>query len=416
MKLLNCAIRFRSWTAIVAALALAGALGCTAELELAGGADLLADESTQSQEVFGGLEFASVSNGGHYANGFSLQVRAPAETSYVVYSSDGYVLGISTQPWRAFAINPYFYVLGSRVIVARAFDGADRQVGEASVLVFVEDEDWVQTGPTNPEPNSFYFVSPAADGASVYNPVQLRVNAPAGTRYVVYSADGFVLGVAVDPDTNYSINFNFSQIGRRVIFARAFDYSDRQIGEAARTIVIESPNGTTPPAPEPAPAPAPAPAPSVSTRAQIADDILGAHDSSRLTLWNQSFGRFDGADPLSNIRDTANDRQAKTSCYGSTPCSYATLQLGLLNAMRDLREIYGYQYFVTSIAGAQHSAGSYHYSGRAFDIDEINGRRIYGDSALAREFMNACWQLGAVEVFGPSNDPNGHWDHLHCAF
>jgi hypothetical protein len=264
----------------------------------------------------------------------------------------------------------------------------------------------------NPNPTGFYFIFFVNDGDTVSNPVQLWVNAPAGTRYVVYSADGYVLGVAVDAQTDYAVNFQFSQTGRRVLLARAFDYSDRQLGEVSRTIVVAGSSGSTPPAPQPQPEPQP----TLSSRAEVAGDILGAHNESRLTLWNQSFGRFDGADPLSNIRDTANDQRAKTSCYGSTPCSYATLQLGLLNAMRELRERYGFQYFVTAIAGAQHSAGSYHYSGRAFDIDEINGQRIYGDSALARQFMNACWELGAVEVFGPSNDPNGHWDHLHCAF
>jgi len=30
--------------------------------------------------------------------------------------------------------------------------------------------------------------------------------------------------------------------------------------------------------------------------------------------------------------------------------------------------------------------------------------------------MDACRALGAIEVFGPSNDPAGHNDHLHCTF
>jgi hypothetical protein len=69
----------------------------------------------------------------------------------------------------------------------------------------------------------------------------------------------------------------------------------------------------------------------------------------------------------------------------------------------------GFRYFVTSVAGGAHSFGSLHYSGRAFDIDEINGVRISGDSALARRFMSACREVGAIEVFGPSNDPSGHF-------
>lgn len=413
MRFLNCARSLLLPVFSMAVLGLLGPMGCTAELELARDGDLLIDEASESQEIYGGVQFASVSNGGRYPNGFSLQVRAPAETRYVVYSSDGYVLGISTQAWRAFAINPYFYMLGSRVIIARAFDAADRQLGEASVQVFVEEEGWTPTAPPPPT-NTFAFVAPATDEGTVANPVQIQVTAPAGTRYVVYSADGYVLGVAVDAGSNYGIRVQFSQTGRRVLVARAFDYSDAQLGEISRAVVVAGTGGgSNPSANEPPPPPPP---PAVSGRAQVAQRLLDEHHASRLTLWNQSFGRFDGADPLSNIQDTANDVRAKTSCYGSAPCNTVVLQLSLLNAMRSLREIYGFRYFVTSIAGAQHSANSYHYAGRAFDIDEINGQRIYGDSAVAREFMNACWALGAIEVYGPSNDPSGHWDHLHCAF
>lgn len=91
------------------------------------------------------------------------------------------------------------------------------------------------------------------------------------------------------------------------------------------------------------------------------------------------------------------------------------LSNGLLGGMAGLREQFGYRYFVTAIAGASHSAGSYHYAGRAFDIDEINGVVINGDSTAARNFMAACRTLGAIEVLGPSNDA-GHRDHIHCAW
>jgi zinc D-Ala-D-Ala carboxypeptidase len=49
-------------------------------------------------------------------------------------------------------------------------------------------------------------------------------------------------------------------------------------------------------------------------------------------------------------------------------------------------------------------------------MDEVNGVRIQGDSATARAFMAACRELGAIEVLGPSNDPAGHSDHIHCAW
>jgi zinc D-Ala-D-Ala carboxypeptidase len=146
-----------------------------------------------------------------------------------------------------------------------------------------------------------------------------------------------------------------------------------------------------------------------------AQRVLAAHRAGTLTLWNQSFGRFDGADPLSNITDAAAGRSAKTSCYNGAPCTSVRLAAGLVNGMAALREQYGYRYFVTAIAGASHSANSYHYAGRAFDIDTINGVTIAGDSSLARGFMDACRALGAIEVLGPSNNAS-HQDHIHCAW
>jgi hypothetical protein len=132
-------------------------------------------------------------------------------------------------------------------------------------------------------------------------------------------------------------------------------------------------------------------------------------------LWNQTFGQFDGADPLSNIRDAVAGAAAKTSCYGNAPCTRVTLSSALLDGMANLRSQYGYRYFVTAIAGATHASGSLHYAGRAFDLDEVNGVRINGDSTIARQVMSACTALGAIEVFGPSNDA-GHQDHIHCGW
>ncbi|MCX5741845.1 MAG: peptidoglycan-binding protein [Proteobacteria bacterium] len=146
-----------------------------------------------------------------------------------------------------------------------------------------------------------------------------------------------------------------------------------------------------------------------------AQRILAAHNAGSITLWDQTFGRFYGADPLTNLRDAAAGRAAKTSCYGNAPCTTVTLSSRLLDNVDRLRTQYGFRFFVTAVAGATHAAGSYHYAGRAIDVDEVNGVRISGDSATARQWMAACAALGAVEVFGPNNDA-AHQDHLHCAW
>lgn len=148
----------------------------------------------------------------------------------------------------------------------------------------------------------------------------------------------------------------------------------------------------------------------------IASSILAFHDDGIAVLWDQTFGRFDGASPLDNIRDTAAGRPALTSCYGNAPCDEVSLDPALLDGMYGLVTDYGYRYFVTAIAGATHSSGSLHYAGRAFDLDEIDGVRVFGDSSAARDLMDACRALGATEVFGPSNDPAGHNDHIHCGW
>lgn len=144
-----------------------------------------------------------------------------------------------------------------------------------------------------------------------------------------------------------------------------------------------------------------------------AAEILSLHDNFALTLYHLNFRESAEASALNNIRDAANGLAVYVRC--GPACGTTTLKPVLLDNMLRLARDYGHSYFVTSIAGGNHSSESLHYSGRAFDVDEIDGRRVHEDSAKADEFMNHCRQLGAIQVFGPSNDP-GHWDHVHCGW
>ncbi|MFZ9886419.1 MAG: hypothetical protein ACO3JL_02860 [Myxococcota bacterium] len=369
------------------------------EASLAGG-DL-------AQGVYGGMEFLSITEGGSYPENPLLQVSVPAGTRYVVYSANGYVLGVSSDKATDYAVTPQFSVLGPRTIIARAFDGNDRQVGEVSVrIVLYSDE--------NPATINLGFVSPSNDGGTYLNGIWFKVRTQGVVDKVRYSADGFVLGESGDAASEYAVRYTFTQLGYRTVVAQGLNSSGAVIAEARRSfyVVDEAGNG----GPTSSASSGGGSTSTSTTRAGIAGDLLTHHNAYRLTLWNQTFGRNDGADPLSNISDTAAGRAAYTSCYGSAPCNQVNLSTTMLKAMRTLREQYSYNYFVTSIAGASHSYGSLHYTGRAFDIDEINGVRINGTSSQTNAFMSACWALGAVEVFGPSNDPYGHYDHIHCAF
>ncbi|HEU4411951.1 MAG TPA: hypothetical protein VFS43_42310 [Polyangiaceae bacterium] len=137
-----------------------------------------------------------------------------------------------------------------------------------------------------------------------------------------------------------------------------------------------------------------------------AQQLLASHNSGHIRL--QDYGT--SSDPLSNIQDAAAGQPADMSCGG---CTSVTLKPALLNALVALAQ--ANTYVVTSIAGGIHSSTSYHYQGRAADFGTVNGVFISGDTAASRAFMQACKNLGAVEVLGPSNDVN-HQDHIHCAW
>ncbi len=132
-------------------------------------------------------------------------------------------------------------------------------------------------------------------------------------------------------------------------------------------------------------------------------DLLKLHPS----------GRRDGATAWHNIVDTANGRPANRSEYGSAPGGVVHLSVRMLKGMLALAESYSFR--VTEIAGGEHSRGSWHYQGTAFDVDIINGQPVNPNSRHWRGFMQRARALGAAEVLGPDNDAN-HATHVHCAW
>ncbi len=116
-----------------------------------------------------------------------------------------------------------------------------------------------------------------------------------------------------------------------------------------------------------------------------------------------------------NINDAAAGRPSWRSSWGHYGHTQVYLKHDLLFGMQRLRSVYGYSYRVTSIAGGRHgSSGSYHYQGRAMDVDYVNGGAVGG--SWGEGFRQRCISLGAIEAFGPQYDPGGHQNHLHCAW
>jgi hypothetical protein len=257
----------------------------------------------------------------------------------------------------------------------------------------------------NTSNHTFAFESPR-DGGTYTPHMWLKINTdnPNVVR-VQYKAEEWDLGDSDDPD-QFPVEYTFNQYGERTIHALGFDSSGMQIEHETIDITVTDPDGNVP-------------GNGACTAGQASNDaqcLLNHNDQGNITLyWTQVSGVSDDASALENIQASASGYAASTSCYGTAPCASVNLSLDMLYAMVTLVQDYGYDYFVTSIAGGSHSATSYHYAGTAFDIDRINGRHINGDSAFAREFMQACRDLGATEVLGPSNH-FAHQTHIHCAW
>src|SRR5436190_19874376 len=115
-----------------------------------------------------------------------------------------------------------------------------------------------------------------------------------------------------------------------------------------------------------------------------------------------------------NIVDTANGGKAATSPYSHVGRTYTWLDPRVLDVMNRLVDTYGYTYGVTEIVGGLHTSGSYHYSGRAFDVYSINGVGVTSSNPYYRTFMSRCSAMGADQVLGPG-DPD-HDTHVHVGF
>ena len=125
-----------------------------------------------------------------------------------------------------------------------------------------------------------------------------------------------------------------------------------------------------------------------------------------------------------NITQTSQGLPAQRSYYENTrtnntgPGGSVDLDSRVLDAMNVIAEVYG-DVLVSSLAGALHSATSYHYQGRAADMTYIDNRRVGTDFAGSDvdDFVVMALGLGATQVWGPGFDPvGGHGNHFHLGW
>jgi|GEM_PF-1960060 len=210
---------------------MAGLTGCPVELTPAA-APGTADGATVLGLEHGDLTFRSLQDGARYENGFTMSVEAPSATDYVVYSADGWVLGVAVDAASDFTATAHFTVLGRRTIVARAFDAADTQLAEGRVTVEVLPAGAATATPT------VAFLSPAQDEGWYENGIWLKAVIGGDVRSVRYSADGWGIDSSADLANDFALRHTFSQTGRRVLLVEGLDAAGRVIARAERPIVV----------------------------------------------------------------------------------------------------------------------------------------------------------------------------------
>lgn len=252
-------------------------------------------------------------------------------------------------------------------------------------------------------PGQLEFVRPTEEewvrGPSVNFSVRTGDNT---IKRVGYFAERVDLGSSTS-GPNFNHTYNFTNLGEHDITARGYDNSGMELdNDKVKIVVMDQNNGL----------------PNPGRGAVVSDWLLAKRilfHSGAINLYNrQVSGRNDGADASSNMRAVSQKQTARNSCYGNAPCGRVQLDARMLQAMVILRQVYGYSFRVTSIAGGSHSARSRHYRGVAFDVDIINGSSVASNRTMARRFMQSCRELGATEVLGPGN--RGHSGHVHCAW
>nr|XP_022343816.1 uncharacterized protein LOC111136926 [Crassostrea virginica] len=154
-----------------------------------------------------------------------------------------------------------------------------------------------------------------------------------------------------------------------------------------------------------------------NTTKQLACDILDAHNRDKnITLLDYHVskeGSGDGADSLSNIKDTCDGRPAKRSNYSciikkeehTAPGDTVCLDELILQYVLDLLNTSStYTLQINALAGSCHSNASLHYSGMAVDL-QLNWSGTSRDPNQTKAYQDACTEAGGWKHNGT---------HVHC--
>lgn len=132
-----------------------------------------------------------------------------------------------------------------------------------------------------------------------------------------------------------------------------------------------------------------------------------------------SSGVVDSASARQNVVDIAGGGLAARSNYQGAPGGTTAISSRVFQAMLTLAASFALG--VSELAGGSHARDSLHYSGRAFDVNVVNGVHVDVNDpssqhrALFDSFRVACKGTGAALVLGPGDNAQ-HATHFHLQF
>ena len=160
----------------------------------------------------------------------TLAVEAPLSAYKVKYFANQTYLGESTDGTSDFAISYHFPRLGNYQISAIVTDGGGNPIGETTAPTTV----WNRL-----DENGLGIHV----GDECPNPCEFSVSASIDAETVEYFADDYLLGSSTDASSQFSMSYNFHEIGQRVVTAKQYDAHDQLIAEHTKSVFIRPGEG-----------------------------------------------------------------------------------------------------------------------------------------------------------------------------
>lgn len=184
-----------------------------------------------------GIDFMTPTAGKKYEPEMLLKVVASSDIRRVVYKLKGKIIGESTTKANNFQLEHFFEDYGRTMVEAFGYDRNDQLYAKTQVTFDISESG-----------TNFRIATPRGESAYTKSvDFSMEVSNPDVAR-VQYIVDGIhSIGTSSDPNDNFSMNYNFTDAGRRKIEAKGFNEQGDHIATDTLFILVTEDNGTAPP-------------------------------------------------------------------------------------------------------------------------------------------------------------------------